>query len=70
MSRGDGRSVGPIVRGPLGAFPPEPIRYVGAHAVRDAIRRKECAEDERRQPAAVDTWLAKFASAAGKADKA
>ncbi|WP_175857949.1 FAD-dependent oxidoreductase [Burkholderia anthina] len=60
----------PIVRGPLGHFPPEPIRYVGAHVVRNAIRRKERAEDESRQPARVDTWLAKFASAAGKADKA
>ncbi|CAB3760389.1 hypothetical protein B7G54_34945 [Burkholderia puraquae] len=57
-------------RGPLGHFPPEPIRYVGAHVVRNAIRRKERAEDESRQPSVVDTWLAKFASAAGKADKA
>lgn len=60
----------PIVSGPLGHFPPEPIRFVGAHVVRNAIRRKERAEDESRQPSAVDTWLATFASAAGKADKA
>ncbi|PRE84548.1 FAD-dependent oxidoreductase [Burkholderia multivorans] len=59
----------PLVQGPLGRFPPEPLRYVGAHVVRNAIRRKERAEDENRRPAAVDTWLAKFASAAGKADK-
>ncbi|OXH90871.1 FAD-dependent oxidoreductase, partial [Burkholderia multivorans] len=59
----------PLVQGPLGRFPPEPLRYVGAHVVRNAIRRKERAEDENRRPAAVDTWLTKFASAAGKADK-
>jgi glycine/D-amino acid oxidase-like deaminating enzyme len=59
----------PLVRGPLGTFPPEPIRYVGSIMVRDAIRRLERAEDAGRKPAFIDARLAKFAAAAGKADK-
>jgi hypothetical protein len=59
----------PLTQGPLGQFPPEPIRYVGSIVVRNAIRRKEEAEDRSRQPWLVDRMLSKFASAAGKADK-
>jgi hypothetical protein len=59
-----------LTRGPLGRFPPEPIRYVGSITVRNAIRRKERAEDENRRPWRVDQWLSRFASAAGKSDKA
>jgi glycine/D-amino acid oxidase-like deaminating enzyme len=58
-----------LVRGPLGRFPPEPIRYVGSMVVRNAIRRKEAAEDAGRAPRMLDTRLARFAAAAGKADK-
>ncbi len=58
-----------FVGGPRGYFPPEPIRYIGAHMVRNAIRRKEKAEDARRKPAALDRYLATFAKTAGKADK-
>jgi hypothetical protein len=36
--------------------------------VRNGIRRKEAAEDSGRVPNRVDTWLARFAQAAGKAD--
>jgi len=60
----------PLTHGPLGQFPPEPFRYLGSLMVRNAIRRKESAEDARRQPWIVDTWLSQLASAAGKADKA
>ena len=60
----------PLVRGPLGLFPPEPIRYVGSIVVRDAIRRKERAEDDGRRPWLVDRMLSRFANAAGKSDKA
>ena len=60
----------PLTKGPLGYFPPEPIRYVGSITVRDAIRRKERAEDEDRQPWLVDRLLSKLANAAGKSDKA
>ncbi len=38
-------------------------------AVRNAIRRKERAEDENRPVAWYDKQLAKLADAAGKADK-
>ncbi|MDT4800722.1 FAD-dependent oxidoreductase [Pseudomonas jinjuensis] len=60
----------PLTRGPLGHFPPEPIRYLGSLMVRNAIRRKETAEDHGRRPRRLDVRLAKFAAAAGKADKA
>lgn len=60
----------PLTKGPLGHFPPEPLRYVGSIIVRNAIRRKERAEDEGRRPWPVDRMLSKLANAAGKADKA
>jgi hypothetical protein len=60
----------PLTRGPLGQFPPEPIRYLGSNLVRNAIRRKERAEDDGRMPWMFDKFLSKFANAAGKADKA
>ena len=60
----------PLTHGPLGAFPPEPIRYTGSILVRNAIRRQEKAEDHNRPVAPWDRWLAGFAASAGKADKA
>jgi glycine/D-amino acid oxidase-like deaminating enzyme len=60
----------PLTRGPLGHFPPEPFRYLGSNLVRNAIRRKERAEDDNREPWLLDKWLSKLANAAGKADKA
>ncbi len=60
----------PLTHGPLGYFPPEPFRYVGSLLVRNAIRRKERAEDRQRQPWLIDKVLSKLANAAGKADKA
>ncbi|MDF3843402.1 FAD-dependent oxidoreductase [Pseudomonas citronellolis] len=60
----------PLAQGPLGHFPPEPVRYLGSLMVRNAIRRKEQAEDHGRRPRRLDVRLAKFAAAAGKADKA
>lgn len=59
----------PLTRGPLGLFPPEPIRYVGSIVVRNAIRRKEAAEDRGQAPWWLDKQLSRFANAAGKADK-
>lgn len=59
----------PLVKGPLGHFPPEPIRYVGSLLVRNAIRRKERAEDHGLPPRRLDVHLSKYAAAAGKADK-
>ena len=58
-----------LVKGPLGKFPPEPIRWLGAMVVRGAIRRKENDEDDCVNPWWIDRQLAKFAAATGKMDK-
>lgn len=58
-----------LAQGPLGHFPPEPIRWFGAMMVRNAVRRKEEAEDNELRPLVWDKWLSKLAGAAGKADK-
>ncbi|MDP2591737.1 FAD-dependent oxidoreductase [Vibrio splendidus] len=58
-----------LTKGPLGHFPPEPFRWVGAMMVRDAVRRKENAEDSGNTPLWLDKQLSKLAGAAGKADK-
>lgn len=59
-----------LTTGPKGYFPPEPFRWTGAMLVRNAIRRKEAAEDAGKTPLWLDKQLAKLANAAGKADKA
>ena len=59
----------PLCGGPRGKFPPEPIRYFGSIMVRNAIRRKEAAEDRGGKPLSFDVGLSRFAAAAGKADK-
>jgi len=53
----------------MGQFPPEPFRYIGSMVVRNAIRRKEHAEEEDRAPWWTDRWLSQLANAAGKSDK-
>lgn len=58
-----------LTGGPRGYFPPEPFRWLGAMTVRNAVRRKEEAEDNEQPVNAIDKWLAKLAGAAGKADK-
>ncbi|HAT8498854.1 TPA: FAD-dependent oxidoreductase [Vibrio vulnificus] len=58
-----------LAKGPLGQFPPEPFRWLGAMMVRNAVRRKEEAEDNEQTPWLWDKWLAKLAGPAGKADK-
>jgi glycine/D-amino acid oxidase-like deaminating enzyme len=50
-----------LARRPLGAFPPEPIRYLGARSVRAAVARKEQAEDDGRSAGAVTLRLASLA---------
>jgi putative aminophosphonate oxidoreductase len=51
----------PLVGRPVANFPPEPIRYVGAHLVRTAVRRKERAEMAGRRPSWLSVQLAKLA---------
>jgi len=58
-----------LAKGPLGSFPPEPIRWLGTMMVKKAIQRKERAEDNDLEPQWLDKQLAKFANAAGKSDK-
>jgi glycine/D-amino acid oxidase-like deaminating enzyme len=40
------------------AFPPDPIRYAGAHVVREAVRRKERREQDGRPPSRIYDALA------------
>ncbi len=58
-----------LARGPLAQFPPEPVRWPGAMAVRNAIRRCEAAEDRGDTARWLDRKLAALAGMAGKADK-
>ena len=58
-----------FVGGPRGLFPPEPVRWIGAHVVRNGIRRMEAAEDAGRAPRCLDRYLATLAKGAGKSDK-
>ena len=44
----------PLVDRPVAGFPPEPIRFIGAHIVRAAVASKERAEIRDRKP----SWLA------------
>ena len=50
-----------LVRPPDRWLPPEPIRYVGAHLVRGAIRQKDRMQQEGRKPGPVTTLLARLA---------
>ncbi|MEW9899234.1 FAD-dependent oxidoreductase [Chitinivorax sp. PXF-14] len=68
LGRDDAWTRSGLARGPLALFPPEPLRWCGATLVRNAIRRKEIAEDEGRPPARLDRYLSRYASMAAKAD--
>ena len=46
-----------------GAFPPEPVRYVSAHIVRNAVVRKERAEAAGRRPGRLASAVAQLAPA-------
>ncbi len=51
----------PIVDRPFGKFPPEPIRYLGAHIVRAAVQSKEQAEARGDSPSRLSCALARLA---------
>ena len=68
LGRDDAWTASPLVRRRRGHFPPEPIRYLGALAVRRAVIRKEAAEALGRPPSRVAVALAKLAPA-GLEDK-
>jgi hypothetical protein len=58
----------PLVGRSLHNFPPEPIRFVGAHLVRAAVAAKERAEMRGRKPSFLATQFARLAPA-GLEDK-
>lgn len=58
----------PLVGKSVGLFPPEPIRYLGAHIVRNAVARKERREIQGLHPHLLDVAISKLAPA-GLEDK-
>jgi glycine/D-amino acid oxidase-like deaminating enzyme len=68
LERKDEWSLHPLVGRGLNNFPPEPIRYLGAHLVRSAVAAKERAELRERKPSRIAVALAKLAPA-GLEDK-
>jgi glycine/D-amino acid oxidase-like deaminating enzyme len=50
-----------LVSAPARYFPPDPIRYVGAHLVREAIVRKERAEALEIRPGRISVALSNLA---------
>ena len=52
-----------LVDGRQGRFPPDPVRFLGAHVVREGVVRKEEAEMEGRAPNRLAVTLASFAPA-------
>ncbi len=68
LERQDEWSQHPLVGRGLTNFPPEPIRYFGAHLVRTAVAAKERAELQERMPSRLAVALAKLAPA-GLEDK-
>ena len=53
----------PLVDRSAARFPPEPVRYLGAHVVRSAVARKERAEIRGEKPSWLASRLARFAPA-------
>jgi glycine/D-amino acid oxidase-like deaminating enzyme len=53
VGRSDSWSAGPLVREASASFPPEPMRYVGASAIRSAILAVEEADDAGRRPSVL-----------------
>jgi putative aminophosphonate oxidoreductase len=68
LDRQDEWSQHPLVGRGLNNFPPEPIRYLGAHLVRTAVAAKERAELQERNPSRLAVALARLAPA-GLEDK-
>lgn len=61
LGREDEWSRNGLVTARAKSFPPEPIRFLGAHLVREAIMRKERAEELGRPPAKLATLFAGLA---------
>lgn len=63
LDRKDEWSHHPLVGRGLNNFPPEPIRFLGAHLVRAAVVSKERSEMQGRKPSRLAVALAKLAPA-------
>ena len=63
LGSADEWSASPLVDGTQGRFPPEPVRFLGAHVVREGVARKEEAETLGRTPSRIAVALAKLAPA-------
>ncbi len=61
LDRKDRWSQCPLVSRSAARFPPEPIRFFGAHVVRTAVARKERAEMQGRRPARLAVLLSRLA---------
>lgn len=68
LGRNDRWANHPLVGKSLGSFPPEPLRYIGAHVVRQAVAARERAEMDDRCPSWISVQLSKLAPA-GLEDK-
>jgi len=55
-------------KGPIKKFPPEPFRWLGAMAIRNAVRRKEKKQEIGENPFWIDKQLAKLAVSVGRVD--
>ncbi len=69
LGRDDAWSRYPLIGRAAAGFPPEPIRWIGAHVVRAAVARKERAEMRDRKPSPLAVGLARLAPS-GLEDKA
>ena len=63
LGRHDEWSAFPLVDRRPRLFPPEPVRFLGAHVVRAAVRRKETIEAAGRHPGRLVTRIAALAPA-------
>ncbi len=63
LGRDDEWSNNGFTKGPYGAFPPEPFRYIGGNLIRGAVERKDRAEDRGKAPSRLDNFLTGLAPA-------
>lgn len=61
LGRDDEWSNAGLVSAPAKHFPPDPVRYVGAHLIREAIVRKERAEALALKPSRISIAFSKLA---------
>ena len=61
LDRDDSWARHPLVDQRVAPFPPEPIRFLGAHVVREGVHRKERAEAAGRRPSRLAVAVAGLA---------